>query len=419
MLLLTIMSVSNTRDNGLKIVLGDLVIVGNDCINLLCLAFLVLKLKIEIDNFYAILQKNPNPTYKEKTAWLLFLSLPLQQAYMGFEEMVDDYNPLYTPTAHLSAEALEMLEKNKYNSRPIVKKKVEDIKSKSFVTPRATRSSFFDGSEFMKPPQDWTLGPAFPRKVMGALSVVDLTKRPGSEVPSQNDLENDANLVESQYFEPENNSLNNTDKWKGNRSTSKLLTGITNLGTTGVAWRSDYLSSPFQSPKSDHPLQLGSARLTKSFHNDFTKSFHNDFLGVFNGVNLANSSSVVFDDLKNADSKERLDTDRNSLDNNPSGLLKAFDRAVNQSRLTINTAHNQTATGWRSDYLGSTLNSPSSEGLMLTQVESLQTPVRKGGHRKSRFFETIIDQRFNERNNAESRKASIESLADADPKTPE
>jgi len=416
MFLLTIMSVSNTRDTAIKVVLGDLVIVGNTCINLLCLAFLVLKLKIEIDNFYAILQKIPNPTYKEKTAWLMFLSLPLQQAYMGFEEMIDDYNPIYTPSAQMSDEALKMLEKNKYNSRPIVKKKVEGIKSKSYMTPRLSKS-FLNDSQFPKP-ADWTLGPAFPRKVMGALSVVDLTRRPGSEVPSHNDLENDTNLAESQYFEPEHNladSMNNTDKWKGNRSTSKLLTGITNLGNTGLAWRSDYLSNPFQSPKSDHPLQMASPRLTKSFHNDFTKSFHNDFLGVFNGVNLANSSSVILDDTKNFDSKGRLDTDRNSSDNNPSGLLKAFDRAVNQSRLTINTLHNQTATGWRTDYLGSAPNSPSSEGLMLTQVESLQTPIRKGGHRKSRFFETIIDQRFNERMNAESRKASIESLADQTP----
>jgi len=90
MLVLTIFSVKGYQHEYVSMLLGDIVIVGNDIINILCLAFLVIKLKIEADNITRRLMKKSVDKPREVGLWVQLLSLPFQQGNMGFEEMIED-----------------------------------------------------------------------------------------------------------------------------------------------------------------------------------------------------------------------------------------------------------------------------------------------------------------------------------------
>jgi len=88
MLALTILSHYNLQNHQLAIVLGDIVILGNDCLNLMCLFFLILQIHSE-----ALLMKNlfvktsmDKPQRIGICCRLLFFLL--QQGNMGFEEVI-------------------------------------------------------------------------------------------------------------------------------------------------------------------------------------------------------------------------------------------------------------------------------------------------------------------------------------------
>jgi len=88
--ILTIFSVKGYDYPYASMLLGDFVIVGNDSINIMCLGFLVIKLKIEADEIIKRLTKKAVDKPREISLWVQLLSLPFQQGNMGFEEMIED-----------------------------------------------------------------------------------------------------------------------------------------------------------------------------------------------------------------------------------------------------------------------------------------------------------------------------------------
>jgi len=88
MFLLTILSMMNKQNTTFAAILGDIVIVGNDIINVMCLGFLVIKLHIESKTILAFLKKHQVSKSEAFGLWLQLLFVPLQLAHMGFEEMI-------------------------------------------------------------------------------------------------------------------------------------------------------------------------------------------------------------------------------------------------------------------------------------------------------------------------------------------
>jgi len=88
MLLLTVLSMMDKQNTTFAIILGDIVIIGNDIINLMCLGFLVIKLHIESKVILSFLKKHQVTKSEAFGLWLQLLFVPLQLAHMGFEEMI-------------------------------------------------------------------------------------------------------------------------------------------------------------------------------------------------------------------------------------------------------------------------------------------------------------------------------------------
>ncbi len=223
MLLLTIISITNSQAETLSVILGDLVIVGNDTINLMCLGFLVLKLNLEIDEISAILlvnKKQSTLTLHDKTMWLKVLALPLQQAYMGFEEMIDEYDIDLLP---------EALQGDKYNSRPIVKAKVEGL-NKNKLTVITNFPKFFQNDLVNKAKQI-------------------------AEHPDNPPSSGRRNLSKMMSFKPDLTALQETSYPDDGSINNK----------SGIPWRSDYLRN--EDLASTENLDTSRLRLNK------TKSF--------------------------------------------------------------------------------------------------------------------------------------------------
>ena len=79
-------------DNSLINALADIVIIGNDLINILMVVFLVIKFVLEYQAMKLNFRKNLS---KSGTLWLQLLALPIQQGGFGFEEMIYDSQLIY------------------------------------------------------------------------------------------------------------------------------------------------------------------------------------------------------------------------------------------------------------------------------------------------------------------------------------
>jgi len=85
--MLVVFDVSDAKLEDLSIVLGDIIILGNDLINALLIVFLLIKCKIEVDNYIYILKESVG---RGNEIWVQLLALPFQQACLGFEQIFDD-----------------------------------------------------------------------------------------------------------------------------------------------------------------------------------------------------------------------------------------------------------------------------------------------------------------------------------------
>jgi len=88
MFALTVLSETGRHHTKAAIILGDIVIIGNDVINLMCLVFLVIKLYNEIRNVRNFIRINKVKGVETIGLWVQILFVPLQLGNMGFEEMV-------------------------------------------------------------------------------------------------------------------------------------------------------------------------------------------------------------------------------------------------------------------------------------------------------------------------------------------
>ena len=88
MFILTILSMTGLHHTKGANILGDIVIIGNDIINIMCLVFLVIKLYNEIKIVRAFIKKNSINKAEATGLYLQLLFVPLQLGNMGFEEMI-------------------------------------------------------------------------------------------------------------------------------------------------------------------------------------------------------------------------------------------------------------------------------------------------------------------------------------------
>ena len=88
MLTLTILSHYGLQNHNTAIILGDIVILGNDCLNIMCLFFLLLQIHTEAACIQITLTKTPRGKPQRLGMWCRLLFFLLQQGNMGFEELV-------------------------------------------------------------------------------------------------------------------------------------------------------------------------------------------------------------------------------------------------------------------------------------------------------------------------------------------
>jgi len=88
MLIITGLDVAGIHNSSFAIFLGDVVIIGNVILNFLVLIFLFIRLILEVQAINTALTKAEIKGKRCVAAWLQLLALPLQQANMGFEEMI-------------------------------------------------------------------------------------------------------------------------------------------------------------------------------------------------------------------------------------------------------------------------------------------------------------------------------------------
>jgi len=360
MLLLTIFSVANVQAETLSVILGDLVIVGNDTINLMCLGFLVLKLNIEIDNISVILldaKKQSTLTLHDKTMWLKILALPLQQAYMGFEEMIDEYDIDLAPPPALLPEG------EKYNSRPIVRAKVEGL-HKNKLTVITNFPQFFQNDLVNKAKQ--------------------IAENPDN-LPSTERR----NLSKIVSFKPELSAL---------QETSYPSDGLFNQSSvqnkSGMLWRSDYLRNESLASTEN----FDTPRLKASTNKSFFKSFAHELTAqeVYKpkiGDKTAGGTSSL--SLNNLDLLTPQEFNKSVL-NNLSLFSPIESNKSHLSQAALLSPQDPTKSfGWRSDYLPKNNNSimiphspaADSNATILTSTDSItiDTPKKFVRTRKSIF----------------------------------
>jgi len=88
MLIITALDAVDIKRSSFAIFLGDVVIIGNVILNFMVLLFLLIRIVLEIQAINLALTKANIKGRRSIAAWLQLLALPLQQANMGFEEMI-------------------------------------------------------------------------------------------------------------------------------------------------------------------------------------------------------------------------------------------------------------------------------------------------------------------------------------------
>jgi len=126
MLAITVLSHLDKENYKIALILGDIVIIGNDCINVLSLLFMIIKLHLEIKLIQEYTRKNLVTSNQKIGLWVQLLFVPLQQANMGFEEMIA------YPTNHQS---LKPQAKKIYEETDISLKK--NMRETSFITDKS------------------------------------------------------------------------------------------------------------------------------------------------------------------------------------------------------------------------------------------------------------------------------------------
>jgi len=96
-LLLVILSNLDKHNSRFAVLLGDFVILGNDIINVMCLAFLAMKLHFEIKLIRSFTKKHPIPKKEAIVLWVQLLYIPLQLSHFVFEEIKTYQIPSKTP----------------------------------------------------------------------------------------------------------------------------------------------------------------------------------------------------------------------------------------------------------------------------------------------------------------------------------
>jgi len=86
--LLSTVSPHHLQSHNFAVFLGDVVILGNDIINLLCIVFFIIKLHTESLLVHKFIKKHAVKGPDALGLWLQLLFIPLQLAHMGFEEML-------------------------------------------------------------------------------------------------------------------------------------------------------------------------------------------------------------------------------------------------------------------------------------------------------------------------------------------
>ena len=104
-LILTLLEVNGTGTTETKLMLGDVVILGNDIVNILIICFFFVRCWQE-GSAIVRAQRAKATEQKDRTALIQVLGLVVQQSNMGFEEVINDsasLSPFTTPSTNKKA----------------------------------------------------------------------------------------------------------------------------------------------------------------------------------------------------------------------------------------------------------------------------------------------------------------------------
>ena len=220
-LAMTHMTVKNSSNTNMIILLGDLVILGNDILNIVALFFLVIRCLDEGSKIWADAKRKSFAGPQEKTGMIQLLGIFMQQSNMGFEEFIDDY---VTPSSSLSSSNQEF---NKLKSLKLAKNG-EGLDS-------AKRNLNFGSSQLMQ--------------------------NDSEKGPQQNDTPQEIKLIDQNDKDKDLSQISKAPSVLGNETFKK--NDQTNLTEEAII-RKDSLMSPnlFDQPTSEINLLQGSPTAT-------------------------------------------------------------------------------------------------------------------------------------------------------------
>lgn len=137
--IVVIMSNAGNQDSNFAVVLGDIIVIGTDVLNILVMIFLAIKVRLEVLSILKVLKEYPN---HNKAIWINLLGVLAQQTGMGFEEVIEESSIPGTANKYIG-----LLLKTK----SLAKEKAELLKSRSQVFPEdISRKSINDTEPMIK-----------------------------------------------------------------------------------------------------------------------------------------------------------------------------------------------------------------------------------------------------------------------------
>ena len=244
MLAITVLSHMDKENYRLAIILADIVIIGNDCINVLALFFLVLKLHLEIKLIQEYTRKKLVTGSQKIGLWVQLLFVPLQQANMGFEEMIA------YPTSYVWNKP--KVSKTFEESEASIKKNMRETPYTPF-NDRSLASGNETNRQFLSSPPESLFGSPIIEPMTEHNSIIDLNShRPRNDLETFGDASSPVGQPQVFNFEPHREEPE-PPLLKNPRSHHKLPLykksprGILKAGKSNV-YDDPYQASPSRSP---------------------------------------------------------------------------------------------------------------------------------------------------------------------------
>lgn len=121
--IVVIMGNAGNNETDFAVILGDIIVIGTDVLNILVMIFIAIKVRLEVLSILKVLKEYPN---HNKAIWVNLLGVLAQQTGMGFEEVIEESSIPGTANKYIG-----LLLK----SKSLAKEKAELLKSRSQIYP--------------------------------------------------------------------------------------------------------------------------------------------------------------------------------------------------------------------------------------------------------------------------------------------